>query len=171
MTPGPVPEERRADIAPTGDDGPQAAAPGPAQPASDPAEDGPAAPVRLSRRALLVGAVAAAAVAAGATGAVFVRERRRPPTTAEARLESIRKIGHAHLDASPEDRDVDRLRAAMPPAWHRAQETAGGDPWPALQAVAAQARDDLAAQRLVRVDGWVLAITSARAAALVALEG
>jgi hypothetical protein len=77
--------------------------------------------------------------------------------------DGVVELGRRYLRTRPEEANVDRLRAGVP----------GLDPARAvrgqLPAVVPTATADFAAGRTVVVDGWLLAVAEARAAAAVAL--
>ena len=68
-------------------------------------------------------------------------------------LQSAAAVGEAYLSGHPQEADATLLAGALAP---------GGD-------VRHQVRADFAAGRVVRVDGWLLALTEARLCALAAL--
>lgn len=118
---------------------------------------------RLTRRGFIGGCVALAGLGLGVTGcgnrAELLAEGRRL-TAGIAEREHWAMIGKAYLEGSgPKLRDlVEQLSAAE-----------GNDEAGEALPLADRLRFDFEQGRTVRVDGWVLAETEARLAALVAL--
>lgn len=81
--------------------------------------------------------------------------------------EAIKRVGEAYRSAYPEDDSRDALEAALP----RLEGLSGQQVQEQLATLRDQVRADFADGRVVTVDGWLLAVTEARAAALVSILG
>lgn len=149
-----------------------------AEPGEPDGSSEPRAGRRVSRRAVVVGiggAATAAAVAvlvgtqldddgdggaprdaSGDAGADVPSDR-----------EAVRRVGDAYRAAYPEEDDVEVLRAALPDF----DGLSGAEVQAQLSTLREQVRADFAEGNVVMVDGWLLAATEARAAALVSLLG
>jgi hypothetical protein len=125
----------------------------------------------IDRRRMLGWLAAAAGVLVAAPGlACSSDDPEAAPTTTsepggEALLAAVQRVGDAYLAAHPDEADAEVLAAALP-----ADVDAEGDPLRLMRAVEDAAAADYAAGRVVLVDGWRLAQTGARAAALVSLS-
>lgn len=167
-------------------DGAAAAVPA-ADPAGAPASPSPAAaraeadrpevdeaieePVVLSRRAAL--GIIGVSAAMGALGISIVRRDAGPepalqaPGTAAADggTVGVAALGQAYLDEHPEEATREALLAGLGVA-----DDAFGDPNAQLDALAAQIEADFATDTTTTADGWLLSLTEARLAGLVALQ-
>jgi hypothetical protein len=147
----------------------------------DPAPDddvgdlGPDRSRRVSRRAVVagIGGAATAAVVAvlvgrqldegeGEEAAGSPRANDEPSDD-----EAIKRVGEAYRAAYPDEDDVEVLEAALP----RFDGLSGQQVQDQLSTLRDQVRADFADGNVVLVDGWLLAATEARAAALVSLRG
>lgn len=123
----------------------------------------------IGRRRVLVGA-AVALGALGLGGVLLVRDdgEGSPPASTgpvTPTTDAVALVGAAYLATSPDVADVPGLRAALPTL-----DGATADRVVAQMAtIEPTVRDDFAAARTVSVDGWVLALSEAQAAALVSL--
>jgi hypothetical protein len=130
----------------------------------------------LSRRQVLVGGTLV--VLGGAGGATLVWQHRRdqpdgtstdapgPAPSSASPGEAIAMVGAAYLAGHPEQADEATLRAGLP-------GLTADDPDDIvrqLPTIDDDVRTDFAEDRVVSVDGWVLSLTEARAAALVHLR-
>lgn len=115
-------------------------------------------------QALLGGVVAGALPFAFACGPQREPEEAGQPLVDAFDEGALREIGRRLLPALPADASAESLAAELfaAPRWR-----AGGDP---VIAFAEQVTSDFAAERVVRVDGWVLARSEALLAALAAME-
>ena len=128
---------------------------------------------RFTRRAFLgmlaLGGAGGAAAAVGEQQAQLVTRAWRkvfgiPPRRSDmGGLAELRRIGERYLAAHPEERSRALLVADVGPV--------GDDGLASFARLRDRVRDDFAARRTVTVDGWLLARTEARAAALLALGG
>jgi hypothetical protein len=92
------------------------------------------------------------------------------PAVAEAELAAVRRVGEAYLAVRPDEASTAALEAALDPEVRRALEAVPpGGPLP--PAALAAIRADHGEGRVVEVDGWRLAETAGRLAALVHLSG
>ena len=129
----------------------------------------------MKRRFFLMTAAAACAahVSDKALAAVPVARREiaaRRLLAALDRRTSAGEVGRAYLAGAPQDAD----RARLVDALTRGVGAQGCNPAHASRAdlraaLARQVRQDFADRQVVRVDGWVLSVTEARLAGLVAL--
>jgi hypothetical protein len=132
----------------------------------------------VSRRRLLIGAGVLSA--ATLTGVVVVPqllddgdddaadEGGSPTTreTPESPTEAIALVGAAYLASAPdEENDEEHLRSLLPSL----TATSANDLVDQLGTLRAPVQADFAEDRTASVDGWILAVTEARAAALVHL--
>lgn len=129
---------------------------------------------RISRRAVVVGLGGAATVAAVAAlvGSQLDDDERTPadrPTASGAGQppdgEAIARVGEAYRAAYPDEDDVAVLLAALP----QFEGLDAREVQQQLPTLRDQVRADFAGGDVVMVDGWLLAVTEARAAALVSL--
>lgn len=79
--------------------------------------------------------------------------------------EAIERVGAAYRKTYPDEDDVEVLRASLP----QFDGLSGQEVQEQLGTLRDQVRSDFAEGRIVMVDGWLLAVTEARAAALVSL--
>jgi hypothetical protein len=79
--------------------------------------------------------------------------------------EAIQRVGESYRSAYPDEDDVEVLEAALPDF----EGLSGREVQDRLDTLNQQVRADFAAGDTVNVDGWLLAVTEARAAALVSL--
>jgi hypothetical protein len=79
--------------------------------------------------------------------------------------EAIQRVGESYRSAYPDEDDVEVLEAALPDF----EGLSGREVQDRLDTLNQQVRADFAAGDIVNVDGWLLAVTEARAAALVSL--
>jgi hypothetical protein len=123
---------------------------------------------RLDRRTLLVGSAAAAA---GLVGAAVLWRRSEPEApTDDAHVVDepddaalVAQVGQAYRQAVPAEDDLAVLRGLVP-------QVTGTTPDEALAGFEAlDPGADLAEGRTVVVEGWVLSVTEARAAARISL--
>jgi hypothetical protein len=147
---------------------------------TDPAADGDVGdpgpdPSRgVSRRAVVVGigGAATAAVVAVLVGRQLDEGEgdgtagTSPATDEPSDDEAIKRVGEAYRAAYPDEDDVEVLEAALP----RFEGLTGQQVQDQLSTLRDQVRADFAEGNVVMVDGWLLAATEARAAALVSLR-
>jgi hypothetical protein len=89
-----------------------------------------------------------------------------------ADLGSAREVGREYLKLAPEEDDRDALVQRLAGAGLRRWEAfAATDPAALLRAVRARHTEDFAAERVVRLRGWMLSETEARLCALAHLAG
>lgn len=140
--------------------------------AADPAVgEATAEPVGMSRRTAL--GIIGVSAAMGALGVAIVRRDAGPepplqaPGTAAADggTVGVAALGEAYLDEHPEEATREALLAGLGVA-----DDAFGDPNAQLDALAAQIEADFAAGNTTTADGWLLSLTEARLAGLVALQ-
>lgn len=128
-------------------------------------------PVNISRRTAL--GIIGVSAAMGALGVAIVRRDAGPepplqaPGTAAADggTVGVAALGQAYLDEHPEEATREALLAGLGVA-----DDAFGDPNAQLDALAAQIEADFAAGNTTTADGWLLSLTEARLAGLVALQ-
>ena len=129
---------------------------------------------------MLLGAASIASVVsseqfatAAARAACSAAEARTAPLVQVLRQAgSAARIGRAFLGRYPAAADVVWLTDVLSEALRRRGCNLDQASSEALrQALGQQVRDDFAAARVARVDGWVLSVTEARLCALVALAG
>lgn len=118
------------------------------------------------RRFLVIGGLSA--VAAGGAGVVrWISSGPSLPLTSHVGTvlgaEPLRAIGRAYLDANPREDDESTLVRSLEarPEWRGVSDPAG-----ALRALRRGSRADFGRGRVVRVEGWYLAESEARACAL-----
>lgn len=119
------------------------------------------------RRALLLGGGALALVIGGGVGWIALADDDDadsdagpgPSSAARDPLAGVVMVGERYLADHPEDADLDLLLAELP---------AGGDD--PVGAASTRVAEDFGNGATVVIDGWVLAISEARAAAVVALR-
>jgi hypothetical protein len=134
-------------------------------------------PRGISRRTA-IGIIGASAVAAVLGIAVVRRDPGAEPALVQPGIPTassggtntdstggIAAIGEAYLAITPAESDDVSLRAALGIA-----DDAVGDPNAQLDALADQIHEEFLAGDTVRLGGWLLALTEARLAALVALR-
>ena|SRR4051794_23498043 len=123
----------------------------------------------LDRRRFLQLATLGIAGAAVADSACAGGDSRDDATLARPQLldmlgpERVRQLGAHYRAATPSESSADALRMAIS-SGHRVRIPLLG-----IGSLDDQVRDDFAAGRTVRVDGWVLSVTEARQAALFSL--
>lgn len=128
----------------------------------------------MGRRRVLVG-VAATAGALALGGVVLARDEpdggsssstsgSSTPASGDATA-SIALVGAAYLATEPDVADEAGLRAALPTLDGATADGVVGQ----MGTIEPTVRDDFTAGRTVSVDGWVLAVSEAQAAALVSL--
>jgi hypothetical protein len=149
--------------------------------ATDPADDASPEPTEdarrgMSRRAVVVGigGAATAALVAVMVGRQIADssndddgDDRAAAADVPSDDEAIKRVGEAYRAAYPEEDDVEVLEAALP----RFEGLSGQQVQDQLSTLRDQVRTDFAEGNIVMVDGWLLAATEARAAALVSLLG
>lgn len=119
----------------------------------------------LSRRAL-IGGLAASGLTAGLVGSLLAAcSDGSDPTAAQSAgaEEAIVRIGRRYRTDHPEEDDRDLLAARLGVEEGSARSASF------LSSLGAQVTDDYTAGRTILLDGWVLSVTEARAAALVSL--
>jgi hypothetical protein len=116
-----------------------------------------------------IGGAATAALVAALVGTQLADDgsSRSPSVDAPSDDEAIKRVGEAYRAAYPEEDDVEVLRAALPSF----DGLSGQEAQDRLGTLRDQVRADFAAGDIVTVDGWILAATEARAAALVSMLG
>jgi hypothetical protein len=123
----------------------------------------------LSRRTVVlgIGGAATAALVAVLVGTQLTDDKSGDASTVDEPSddEAIKRVGDAYREAYPDEDDVEVLQAALP----RFDGLSGQEVQDQLGSLREQVRADFAAGDIVMVDGWLLAITEARAAALVSL--
>jgi hypothetical protein len=120
----------------------------------------------VSRRAVLgaIGGAALAAATAGALARELLRSPGRRAPSLPVGVEGIPRIGYVYLATAPEEADAGRLRSLLADAG--APGLTGDEA--ELAALQPVAREETRRGDVVIVEGWVLSISEARAAALVA---
>lgn len=137
--------------------------------------------MQVSRRRLLAGAgVLSAAVAAGVVVPQLIddpeadepedgepQDQSGEHEAPDSPTEAIALVGAAYLaDAPAEENDVDLLRSLLPTL----TATSANDLVDQLATLREPVQEDFAEDRTASIDGWVLSLTEARAAALVHLS-
>lgn len=128
----------------------------------------------LTRRAMVRGLVASVATVGGAFGvggcaedAGAIPNAWRTPALLDALgVERVRRIGAAWGDAHPDERTATQLRAVLRKRLHLPEPSHDSA---LADAVSRAIADDFEHDRIVVVDGWLLAVTEARQCALYAL--
>ena len=115
----------------------------------------------ISRRAMLALLGGAAVVVAGG---VVVREVTDDGggSGAGADQDTVARIGRRYLELVPSEASKAKLRAQLP--------AVSGSDLESLGALKQASAEDFAAARWVAIDGWLLSLTEARAAALLSLS-
>jgi hypothetical protein len=118
------------------------------------------------RRFLQLSALGIVATAAdSACGSAHDRDAAldRPQLVSMLGPDRVRQLGAHYRAATPQESNADTLRAAISNGHHLRIPSLG------IGTLDDQIRDDFTAGRTVVVDGWVLAVTEARQAALFSL--